>query len=172
MEKDRGWNPYIAGALSGLVSIFSVWIAGKYLGASTTFVRTTGMLEKLVDPARVSKMDYFIKELPQIDWQWMFVVGVCIGAFIAAITSGSFKWQAVPDMWQGRFGSSIIRRGAYAFIGGVIAMFGARLADGCPSGHGLSGSLQLSVSGFIALACFFAGGVIMARFLYGKEERT
>lgn len=172
MANDKGWNPYLAGALSGLVSIFSVWIAGKYLGASTTFVRTTGMLEKLIDPSRVAKMEYFIKEVPQVDWQWMFVVGVLIGAFIAAKTGGSFQWQSVPDMWQARFGSSVVKRGVFAFVGGIIAMFGARLADGCPSGHGLSGSLQLSVSGFIALVCFFLGGVIVARILYGKEERS
>ena len=45
-------------------------------------------------------------------------------------------------------------------------MFGARLADGCPSGHGLSGSLQLSVSSYIALICFFIGGLISANWLY------
>jgi uncharacterized membrane protein YedE/YeeE len=169
MGNDRGWNPYLAGAFSGLVSIFSVWVAGKFLGASTTFVRTTGMFEKLLDPVRVANMEYFIKEMPKVDWQWMFVVGVLIGSFIAAKSGGTFKWQPVPDMWRARFGSSVRLRAAFAFIGGIVAMFGARLADGCPSGHGLSGSLQLAVSGFIALACFFIGGVIATRLLYGKE---
>jgi len=121
---------YLAGALSGIVSILSIWISGKYFGASTTFVRSSGMIEKLFDPERVAKMEYFIKELPIIDWQWMFVVGIFIGSFIAAITSGSFLWKAVPDMWESRFGPSRIKRGFVAFIGGVIAMFGARLADG------------------------------------------
>lgn len=172
MGNDRGWNPYVAGALSGLVSIVSVWVAGKYLGASTTFVRTSGMLEKLIDPVRVAKMEYFIREAPKVDWQWLFVVGIFIGAFIAAKSGGSFQLQPVPDMWQDRFGSSITKRAAFAFIGGIIAMFGARLADGCPSGHGLSGSLQLAVSGFIALACFFIGGVIVARILYGRGNRV
>jgi uncharacterized protein len=172
MESKVGWNPYLAGGLSGGVSIFSVWITGKYLGASTTFAKTTGMVEKLFDPARVAKMDYFIRELPVIDWQWMMVLGILIGSMIAAVTSGSFSWQAVPDMWQQKFGPSVGKRAAFAFFGGIIAMFGARLADGCPSGHGLSGSLQLSVSGFIALACFFIGGAIVARILYGGGERT
>ena len=75
-------------------------------------------------------------------------------------------------MWQVRFGKSRLRRGLIAFIGGLIAMFGARLADGCPSGHGLSGSLQLAVSGFIALICFFIGGIIMARLVYTGGETT
>ena len=88
------------------------------------------MLEKIFDAERVAKMDYFIKEVPKIDWQWMFVIGVLIGSFIAAKTSKSFRWQAVPDMWQARFGKNPIRRGLVAFLGGLIAMFGARLADG------------------------------------------
>ena len=129
-NEDKGWSPYLAGTLSGIVSILSVWIAGKYFGASTTFVRSSGMIEKLFDPEHVAKMEYFIKELPIIDWQWMFVVGIFIGSFIAAITSGSFLWKAVPDMWEERFGQGRIKRGFVAFIGGTIAMFGARLADG------------------------------------------
>jgi hypothetical protein len=60
----------------------------------------------------------------------MFVVGILIGSFIAAKTSTSFRWQAVPDMWQSRFGTSKVKRGTLAFFGGLIAMFGARLADG------------------------------------------
>ena len=126
-----GWNPYLAGALSGLVSVLSVWVAGQYLGASTTFVRTAGLLEQLFAPDRVASMEYFIKTVPRIDWQWMFVVGIFLGALIAALTSKSFRWQGLPDMWQERFGpSSKGKRAVFAFGGGTIAMFGARLADG------------------------------------------
>lgn len=171
-KKDPGaWNPYVAGALSGLVSIGSVWVAGKYFGASTTFVRGAGFLEKFIEPAKVAKMEYFLKEKPIVDWQWMFVIGILIGAFIASASSGSFRLQAVPDMWRERFGDSALKRGAVAFFGGTIAMFGARLADGCPSGHGLSGSIQLAVSGFVALAFFFIGGILVTRLLYGGGEQ-
>jgi hypothetical protein len=128
--EDRAWSPYIAGALSGVVFILSVWFAGKYVGASTTFVRSAGMLEKLFSAERVARMDYFVKEAPKIDWQWMFVLGIFIGSFIASTTSGTFRWKALPDMWEERFGPSRTRRGFVAFMGGVIAMFGARLADG------------------------------------------
>ena len=44
---DAGWSPYLAGALSGLVLVLSVLIAGKYFGASTSFVRSAGMIEEL-----------------------------------------------------------------------------------------------------------------------------
>ncbi len=129
-EQNGGWSPYVAGALSGLVSLFAVLTADKFLGASTTFVKTAGMIEQTVAPERVSAMAYFIKEVPKIDWQWMFVIGIFIGALIAALASRSFKWKAVPDMWAERFGLSVPKRAAAAFLGGAVAMFGARLADG------------------------------------------
>jgi uncharacterized protein len=163
----RFWNPYLAGALSGLVLIGSVGFAGKFFGASTTFVRSAGMIEQIFSAERVSQTAYFMKEAPIVDWQWMFVLGIFFGASIAAKISDTYRLQALPDMWRGRFGDGIAKRAAVAFAGGVIAMFGARLADGCPSGHGLSGSAQLAVSGFLALICFFIGGVVMARILYG-----
>ena len=36
-------------------------------------------------------MAYFMKENAKIDWQWMFVVGIFIGAFIAARTGKTFR---------------------------------------------------------------------------------
>jgi len=127
---DKGWSPYLAGGLSGLVSILSVWVAGQYLGASTSFVRAAGLVEKLFGPERVAQMDYFVKTVPKIEWQWMFVVGIFVGSLIASTTSGSFRWQAVPGMWETRFGSSRVRRWIVAFLGGLIGLFGARLAGG------------------------------------------
>jgi hypothetical protein len=129
-REDKGWSPYLAGALSGLVLILSVWVSGKYFGASTTFVRSAGMVERAVNAERVAKMDYFMKETPQIDWQWMFVAGILLGSFTASTTSRSFLWKALPDMWETRFGPSRVKRAVVAFSGGLIAMFGARLADG------------------------------------------
>ena len=130
VKSDGGWSPYVAGALSGVVLILSVWFTGKFFGASTTFVRSAGMLERLFSAERVAAMEYFLKELPQIDWQWMFVIGIFLGSLISAVTSGSFRLQAVPDMWERRFGPSRAKRAVIAFIGAAVAMFGARLADG------------------------------------------
>ena len=127
---DGGWSPYVAGALTGVLMLLSVWIAGKYFGASTMFVRSAGMVEQVFNADRVSKMDYFVKESPKIEWQWMFVVGILVGSLISAKISGSFKWKAVPDMWGTRFGATPVKRGVVAFVGGVVAMYGARLADG------------------------------------------
>ncbi len=130
MKNDGGWSPYLAGALSGLVGVMSVWLTGNYLGASTSFVRTAGMIEQVFGPERVAQLEYFTRVVPRIDWQWMFVVGILLGALVSAVTTGSFRWQSVPDMWHRRFGHTPVKRGIVAFCGGVVAMFGARLADG------------------------------------------
>ncbi len=127
---DGGWSPYLAGALSGLVLVLSVLIVGKYFGASTSFVRSAGMIEGLLAPERVSQLAYFKSETPKIDWQWMFVFGIFLGSLISSITSASFRWQALPDMWKNRFGSSLSKRAVVAFLGAAVAMFGARLAGG------------------------------------------
>ena len=62
-DNKKYWSPYLAGALSGLVLILSVWISGKFYGTSTTFVKTTGMMEKMFNAERVAQMGYFIKAL-------------------------------------------------------------------------------------------------------------
>ena len=175
MKSAVSWRPYVAGALVGVLATFSVIAStqflGKtqFLGASTTFVRAAGFVEQAVDPAHVKKNPYFLKEKVKIDWQFMLIVGIFVGALGASVIDGSFKLEAVPPVWRERFGGSVGLRAVGAFLGGIVAMFGARLADGCPSGHGLSGLMQLSVSGFIALACFFGAGVLMAALVYRRK---
>lgn len=131
MKRETGaWSPYLAGGLSGLLAVASVLVAGKYLGASTTFVRGAGMVEGLFSPEAVATLSYYVKEVPKVDWQFLFVLGIFAGAYLAAKFGGDFKIQAVPDMWQERFGPSRGPRSAAAFLGGVVAMYGARLAGG------------------------------------------
>lgn len=173
---DGGWNPYLAGALLGVLAVISVFattkILGKthYLGASTTFVRAAGMIEKNINPAHVEANEYYTKEKIKVDWQFMLVIGIFAGALLSSLTDRSFKAEAVPPIWLERFGGSVSLRAVGAFVGGLVAMIGARLAGGCPSGHGLSGMMELSVSGFAALAFFFIFGVIGARLIYGRKK--
>ncbi len=129
------WNPYLAGALAGVLLVLSVLVAGHFLGASTTFARGASVIEKAVgiDP---SQFEYFTTQkgkygpasLP--NWQLLFVVGIIIGAFISSKLSGEFEIQTVPDMWREKFGPNPVKRGIVAFIGGAIGLVGARLAGG------------------------------------------
>ncbi len=169
------WRPYAAGALLGLVAIASAWATtrwmGKttYLGASTTFVRAVGFVEQAVAPDHVAQNAYFAKEKVRIEWQFMLIGGVFIGAWIGAVLDGSFRWEAVPPVWRERFGPSVGKRAIAAILGGVLMMIGARLADGCTSGNGLSGLMQLSASGFLVLPVFFGVGVLTAMLLYRRR---
>jgi hypothetical protein len=133
--RKKVWNPYLAGALAGVLLVLSVLVAGKFLGASTTFARSASVIEKAlgIDTSQfeyftVKKGKYGPESLP--DWQLLFVIGIVIGAFISSTLSGDFKIQAVPDMWRKKFGSNPVKRGIVAFSGGVIALVGARLAGG------------------------------------------
>ena len=173
--EDGGWSPYMAGALAGILAIASAFATTKllgktsYLGASTTFVRAAGLLEKAAAAEHVAANEYFTKEKIRVDWQFMLVAGIFLGALISSATDKSFKLESVPPTWKSRFGASIIKRAVWAFGVGVIAMIGVRMADGCPSGHGLSGMMQLSVSGYAALILFFVSGVITACLVYGRR---
>ncbi len=161
-------KPYLYGALSGLVLVASVALSGHYFGASTTFARAAAFFEGLVLPGRVLNNAYFQKHAPAIDWQLLFLVGIFLGALISSLISGDFRKTWIPDMWKEGMGSSFRKRALWAFAGGMLVIIGARLAGGCPSGHGLSGISQLSVSSFISLFGFFAGGLVSANLLYKK----
>ncbi|MBP9649987.1 MAG: YeeE/YedE family protein [Syntrophaceae bacterium] len=173
--KDGGWNPYFAGALVGILAIASVCatteLMGKtnYLGASTTFVRVAGFVEKVFASEHVAQNAYFAATKIKVDWQFMLIIGIFLGSLISSLTDKSFQVEKVPPIWRERFGFSMTKRGAGAFLGGIVAMIGARLADGCPSGHGLSGMMQLSASSFVALALFFAAGALTAALVYRRR---
>lgn len=173
--RDNGWNPYVAGALVGVLAVASVFAAAKlldksnYLGASTTFVRAAGFVEKSAAPEHVAANAYFERTKIKVDWQFMLVIGVFIGALVSSLSDGSFKKESVPPIWAERFGTSVWKRAVGAFLGGIIAMMGARMASGCPSGHGMSGMMQLAVSSLVALCFFFGTGVLVAHLIYKRR---
>jgi hypothetical protein len=88
---DKGWNPYLAGALTGVLAIASALVTTKalgktnFLGASTTFVRAAGFLQKPVAKERVAASEYYTKEKIKVDWQFMLVVGIFLGAMISSV---------------------------------------------------------------------------------------
>jgi uncharacterized protein len=164
------WSPYVAGVLIGVLSWFAFLTVDRPIGVSTAVARATGMLENLIAPAHVQANPYFIKFRPAVDWEWMLVLGLALGAFASSRLSAEKRSADVPALWQSRFGSSLGKRYAAAFLGGLLVMLGARAAGGCTSGHGISGSLQLAVSGWVFFGSLFLSGLATAAVLFGKEN--
>jgi uncharacterized membrane protein YedE/YeeE len=164
------WPWWQAGLLLGLLNMFAFYTADYYLSASTTFSRAAGMVIGLVAPAHVAANAYWQQVKPVVDWQFMLVLGMPLGAWLAARLSQpvvKFSTQ-LPRLWANRFGTGRARRWALGLAGGIMVGFGARLADGCTSGHGLSGGLQLAVSGWIFLAAMMISGIIAGRLVFRR----
>lgn len=160
------WSPYVAGACIGVLSILSFLISDRPIGCSAAYARTSGMIEKLFFKAKVSEKEYYRKFEPIVEWEVMLVLGIVIGSFLSATLSGEFRLEIVPPLWSQRFSPDPVMRVVAAFAGGVLMGLGARWAGGCTSGHGISGTLQLAASSWLAAASFFAGGIAAAMLLF------
>jgi uncharacterized membrane protein YedE/YeeE len=158
----RSWSPYAAGIVIGLLQIPAFLLIETALGASSSYVTIGGLLASWADPA-ILKIDYVARHVAATGknwWQVALVVGIAIGAFVSMKLSGTRR-RPISPIWPRALGSpSPSRRYALAFVAGFLMLFGARLADGCTSGHGLSGVAQLSVGSIIAVAAMFAGGIV------------
>lgn len=172
--KSYRWNPYLVGALIGVLSIITFSLADKPIGMSTGIAQASGACAvPFMGSEAVAKNAYWAKKaVPAWDYGNLFVVGTLLGAFGSAMLSRSFKIESVPAIWRERFGPSVGKRMIAAFLGGVVIIFGARLADGCTSGHGISGSLQLAVSSWTFFLVMFAAGIVTAFTVFGRGTKS
>lgn len=99
----------------------------------------------------------------------LFIGGIALGGLLSALLAG-LRAEIVPAVWRERFGPSVGKRLLAAFLGGALVMFGARLADGCTSGNGISGSLQLAVGGWTFFLTLFAAGIVTSLVLFGTGK--
>ena len=173
------WSPYVVGAGIGILSWITFAWMGKALGTSTTMARTAGVLTGFVAPDHVHGNAYYQKylgtaEAPQawFEWQFALVLMMIVGAFIAAKLARSKFVEHVPELWAWRFGPSKGKRYLMAFLGGVIVLFGARMAGGCTSGHGISGGLQLALSSWAFFLAMFISGVATAFIMFSAKGRS
>jgi hypothetical protein len=164
---DRAWSPYVAGIVIGLLQIPAFLIIETALGASSSYVTVGGLIASGIDSSlgQVSYVASHIAPTAKNWWQVALVVGIAIGAFLSATLSGAVR-RPISPIWTRALGSpSPGRRYAVAFGAGFLMLLGARIADGCTSGHGLSGMAQLSVGSTVAVAAMFAGGIAAATLL-------
>lgn len=160
---EKAWSPYVAGVVIGLLQIPTFLLMNTALGASSSFVTVGAHIAATVDPA-VEGIKYFTSHMSGAKnwWQVAVVVGVALGAFISMRLSGARR-QTISPVWPRAMGTaSLMQRAPIAFLGGFVMLFGARIAGGCTSGHGISGMAQLSAGSTVAVAAMFAGGIATA----------
>lgn len=162
----RAWSPYAAGVVIGLLQIPAFLLMNTALGASSSYVTLMASVLDWFDPA-IQSLEYAKKHLDGAKnwWQVALVVGIALGALLSSRLSGA-KRPAISPIWARALGtSSPAVRFATAFAGGFLMLLGARIADGCTSGHGISGFAQLSIGSFIAVTAMFTGGIMTAMLL-------
>ncbi|TWT51650.1 YeeE/YedE thiosulfate transporter family protein [Allorhodopirellula solitaria] len=167
----HSWSPYLVGVGIGMLSWFAFWSADHPLGITTAFEHTAAMILEAAIPGLAESNSYYQEQSPKIGWQWMLVVGVLLGSVISSFMSGDREPITVPPLWQSRFGASAGLRLTVALLSAGLMIFGARLAKGCTSGHGISGNLQLAASSWLFSFIFFAVAVLTAFLMYGRSVR-
>jgi uncharacterized membrane protein YedE/YeeE len=141
----------VGGLLIGGSQVASLFLTGNTLGVSTAYEQIGDLFwwakERIVDGKERAR--------PTIK-ATAFVVGSIAGSF------GISRLVDIPTPVN-----DVRIDGLQAVIGGVLLTFGAKIAGGCTSGHGISGMSQLSISSIASVAAMFAGGMGLAA-LQGK----
>jgi uncharacterized membrane protein YedE/YeeE len=164
-KRDRYWDPFIAGTLLGVLLFVTFLLTGHGLGSSGGVNRVLVALEDLVVPRHVDTTPY-LAELaggernPLDHWIVWQVAGILVGGFVSGWLRGRVRIET-------RHGPQITpqRRWAFAFFGGILMGYGARMARGCTSGQALSGGAVLSAGSWAFMLAVFAGGYLLAWFV-------
>ena len=173
------WPWYVGGPLITLVMI-TMFFFGKTFGISSTLktICTIGGAGKV--------SDFFRFDWQSAVWNLFFVVGCIIGGFIAAnYLSPDHAVALNPKTVDSLQSLGIQNPGAeylpeaifnwdnlltsqgiiFMILGGVLVGFGTRYADGCTSGHAITGLSNLQWPSLIAVIGFFIGGLVMTHLI-------
>ena len=156
------WSPYLVGAGIGVLSWVTFYFSNKPIGASSFYAHIAGFIGRRIAPRHADSLAYFKANPPRVGWGFAVVSAIIAGGAIAALAGGEFANEWLPPMWEARFGDGIALRAVIGFGGGMLMAFGARLAGGCTSGHGISGTMQLNPGSWITVICLFIGGIAVA----------
>jgi hypothetical protein len=157
-------DPYLGGALLGVVLFLSFFVTGGGLGASGALSRIqTGVLDWIA-PSHVDRVAYFAEmagghRSPWNNTQIFLVVGALIGGFASGLFNRRVKLETLKGPRV-----SVKVRWIFAFAGGIIMAYGARFARGCTSGQALSGGAVLSVGSWAFMFSIFASAYAVAWF--------
>ena len=166
------WTPYLMGVGIGVLSWAVFVIANDPLGITTALSAVAGYAAMpFTGAAAVWHNSYWAQDVPGLSYGSLFLLGVILGGFAASAAGRQFRFEIVPAAWRRRFGPSPTRRLVAAFLGGAVMMFGARLADGCASGHGISGTLQLALSSWVFTVLMFGTAILFGSRVFRDGEQ-
>jgi hypothetical protein len=143
------WSWRRTGILVGLLGVVA-W------PLSSLAARDFGMA---VVPGTVSLLAHPIRRL--LSWDVLFVLGIPVGAFVAARRNGPISASKVSAAGASKH-----------FAGGVGLGVGASIAAGCTVGHGLTGIPLLAPGSMLAIASIFAGSAITSLWTQQGMGRT
>ncbi|WP_053959385.1 YeeE/YedE thiosulfate transporter family protein [Sulfobacillus thermosulfidooxidans] len=153
------------GAVIGITVVLGIFLH-QIFGESTTFSWLAG---QLLLPHYAYSHIVFTK----IGWEPLSDIGTFFGAFISAVfvsrRFNAFR-PVIPPSWRNRFGHNPLTRAVGAFGGSFLVLFGARMADGCASGHILSGGVQMAISAWIFTIAVLISMLITAKWVYGNSS--
>lgn len=176
-------NSWIKGALVLGFSFFIAIMLVKPIGVSTQFSVLSGIIHSSIDKAVIvedssresgysstnayydkseGKLAKSIKE--PLNYDFVFVLAIPVGGFLGYMLLKKKKEEASSETAEGASCSVENKRGFIknygpSFVGGFLLLFGARMADGCTSGHMMSGMMQGSVSGYVFAAAVFVTAI-------------
>jgi uncharacterized membrane protein YedE/YeeE len=184
------WNWFTGGIALGVVFLLAVFLA-KPIGVSTQFVIFDGIVWNAVSDTLITRSPdaksgyastnaylnksggkYAKNAAKPLNYSFIFVLSMIAGAFLSARTGGpqaTAPDRIAPKVWRARFGEEGTKRYVVSFIGGVVVLFGARLAGGCMSGNAMSGMMQTSISGYLFALGIFLAGIPLAIMIYGRK---
>ena len=165
---DRGPSPYKIGAAIGLLNIGAFAVFRKGIGVSGAYESSAALAarELIPDAAHVNDYVKARKEPPKFNWEAWLVLGTILGGMASARTLGGNEASRVDDRPDAEPKRSRLASAA----GGAMLMFGARMADGCTSGHALSGTAQGAASSWLFTPLMFAVGTLLARRARGARR--
>jgi hypothetical protein len=158
-------QPYLAGALLGVLLFVAFLVTGNGLGSSGATSRIDAAVVDAVAPVHVDNTPYLLKmaggdKNPLDDW----IVPVFFGALLGGFSSGARNGRLGFITTKGPQISDR-KRWVMSFLGGVIFLYGARMARGCTSGQALSGGATLAAGSWVIMLCIFASAYGLAYFV-------
>ena len=180
------------GLLLGIVFLAAVWLV-KPIGVSTQFVIVDGIVWNIIYPGLITQSDeaeqpfsssnaylnkskgkYAANVANPFNYGLIFAFSMILGGAL----SGWFSKKKITDndklspaVWRNKFGTLNNKRFLYTFLAGFLALFGARLAGGCTSGHMMSGMMQTSLSGYLFAAGTFATAIPLAILFFKSKKQ-